>query len=51
MTAAIRIDGVTKVFNPGSADQVEALREIDLEIRSGGFVSVRIFTSPMRLRR
>jgi NitT/TauT family transport system ATP-binding protein len=40
MAEAVRIDGVTKVFNVGSSDRVEALREIDLEIGAREFISL-----------
>lgn len=40
MTAAVRIDGVSKVFNAGSSDRVEAIREIDIEIQPREFISL-----------
>ncbi|MDX1689640.1 MAG: ABC transporter ATP-binding protein [Acidimicrobiia bacterium] len=40
MAEAVRIDDVTKVFNAGSADRVEALRDIDLSVATGEFVSL-----------
>jgi NitT/TauT family transport system ATP-binding protein len=38
--AAVAVSGVAKVFNPGGAGQVDALVDIDLEIRPGEFVSL-----------
>jgi NitT/TauT family transport system ATP-binding protein len=38
--AAVSISGVSKVFNPGTAGQVDALVDIDLSIGSGEFVSL-----------
>ncbi len=38
--SAVVARGVGKVFNAGSADRVEALRDIDLDIRNGEFVSL-----------
>jgi NitT/TauT family transport system ATP-binding protein len=37
---AVRIDGVTKVFNAGRADEVAALSEVDLTVADGEFVSL-----------
>ena len=39
-TAAVAIEGASKIFNEGSADQVEALKEIDFYIEPGEFVSL-----------
>ncbi len=39
-TAAIAIEAASKTFNEGSADQFEALQEIDLHIEPGEFVSL-----------
>jgi NitT/TauT family transport system ATP-binding protein len=39
-SAAVVIDGVSMSFNPGRANQVDALADIDLWIRSGDFVSL-----------
>ena len=36
--AAITVDGVDKVFNVGSADEVAALEGIDLTVQPGEFV-------------
>jgi NitT/TauT family transport system ATP-binding protein len=38
--AAVSITGVSKVFNPGTTAQVDALVDIDLTIRPGEFVSL-----------
>jgi ABC-type glutathione transport system ATPase component len=38
--AAVAIAAVDKVFNPGSSDQVEALRAIDLAVTPGEFISL-----------
>ena len=38
--SAVAVSGVAKVFNPGGVGQVEALVEIDLDIRPGEFVSL-----------
>ena len=38
--SAVVISGLSKVFNNGSTDQVDALRDIDLSISSGEFVSL-----------
>jgi NitT/TauT family transport system ATP-binding protein len=38
--AAVTVSAVSKVFNPGSAGQVDALVDVDLEIRPGEFVSL-----------
>ena len=40
MTTAVTITALDKVFNPGSADQVEALRGIDLTVNPGEFISL-----------
>ena len=40
MTTAVRIDGVTKTFNLGKANQIMALDGIDLTIESGEFVTL-----------
>ena len=37
---ALDLRGVGKVFNPGSAHEVEAVRDVDLRIESGEFISV-----------
>jgi NitT/TauT family transport system ATP-binding protein len=37
---AVEIDGVGMVFNPGGANQVDALEGIDLRIEAGEFVSL-----------
>ena len=37
---AVAVDAVTKVFNPGSANQVDALFDIDLTVAPGEFVSL-----------
>ena len=37
---AVAINGASMVFNPGSAGQLEALRDIDLDIAAGDFVSL-----------
>ncbi len=39
-SAAVAIEGASKIFNEGSADQVEALEEIDLHIEPGEFISL-----------
>lgn len=39
-SAAVAIEGASKIFNEGSADQVEALEEIDLQIEPGEFISL-----------
>ena len=39
-TIAVRIAGVSKVFNPGSADRVDALVDISLDVALGAFVSL-----------
>jgi NitT/TauT family transport system ATP-binding protein len=39
-SAAVVVDGVSMVFNPGRPNQVDALVDIDLPIRSGEFVSL-----------
>ncbi|MFP5489592.1 MAG: ABC transporter ATP-binding protein [Acidimicrobiia bacterium] len=38
--AAVAVHAVSKVFNPGSPSQVDALVDVDLEIRPGEFVSL-----------
>ena len=38
--SAVAVSAVTKVFNPGTSGQVDALVEIDLDIRPGEFVSL-----------
>jgi NitT/TauT family transport system ATP-binding protein len=40
MSSAVAIAAVDKVFNPGSSDQVEALRGIDLTVAPGEFISL-----------
>jgi NitT/TauT family transport system ATP-binding protein len=40
MTNAVDLEGVTKVFNPGRADEVTALTAIDLTVGRGQFVSL-----------
>ena len=37
---AVAINGASMVFNPGSVGQLEALRDIDLDIAAGDFVSL-----------
>ncbi|MFZ9041611.1 MAG: ABC transporter ATP-binding protein [Ilumatobacteraceae bacterium] len=37
---AVAVDGVSKVFNPGTDARVDALVDIDLEIAAGEFVSL-----------
>jgi NitT/TauT family transport system ATP-binding protein len=37
---AVAISGASMMFNPGSAGQLEALRDIDLDIEPGDFVSL-----------
>lgn len=37
---AIHVDGVSKLFNPGKANQVQALENIDLSINSGEFMTL-----------
>ncbi|WP_432827198.1 ABC transporter ATP-binding protein [Dactylosporangium sp. CA-092794] len=37
---AVSLDGVSKVFNQGRADEVTALSEVDLTVGSGQFVSL-----------
>jgi NitT/TauT family transport system ATP-binding protein len=39
-TPSVAIDGVSKVFNDGSSDRVDALNGIDLAIESGEFISL-----------
>jgi NitT/TauT family transport system ATP-binding protein len=39
-SAAVAIQGVSKVFNEGSADRVQALQDIDLTIAPGEFISL-----------
>ncbi|WP_419918111.1 ABC transporter ATP-binding protein [Candidatus Poriferisocius sp.] len=36
----VKIQGATKVFNPGRPNQVEALAEVDLTVASGEFVTL-----------
>ena len=38
--SAVAVSAVSKVFNPGTSGQVDALVEIDLDIRPGEFVSL-----------
>ena len=38
--SAVLVDGVTKVFNAGRADEVIALSEVDLTVGDGEFVSL-----------
>ena len=38
--SALDLRGVGKVFNPGSDHEVEAVRDIDLRVESGDFISV-----------
>ena len=38
--AAVSVDGVTKVFNPGRPDQVRALSNVDLTVAEGQFVTL-----------
>ena len=40
MTGVVEVQGVTKVFNAGRANQVDALVDIDLVIGAGEFVSL-----------
>src|SRR3972149_4642565 len=40
MSSAVAIAAVDKIFNPGSSDQVEALRGIDLTVAPGEFISL-----------
>jgi NitT/TauT family transport system ATP-binding protein len=40
MTGAVEVSGVTKVFNEGRPDEVVALREVDLTVQRGQFVSL-----------
>jgi NitT/TauT family transport system ATP-binding protein len=37
---AVRVAGVSKVFNQGAVNQVDALVDIDLDVRTGEFVSL-----------
>ena len=39
-SAAVVVDGVSMAFNPGQSNQVDALVDISLPIRSGDFVSL-----------
>lgn len=39
-TAMIRIEGLHKTFNPGTANAVYALQGIDLELAPGDFITV-----------
>ena len=39
-SAAVVVDRVSMAFNPGRPNQVDALVDIDLPIRSGEFVSL-----------
>jgi NitT/TauT family transport system ATP-binding protein len=38
--SAVVVDGVSKVFNPGRANQVDALVDVDLVVEAGEFVSL-----------
>ena len=40
MTDVVAMSGLSKVFNPGRANQVDALLEIDLKVSAGTFVSL-----------
>ena len=40
MTAAVEVSGLTKIFNPGRANAVQALSDIDLTIDEGEFVTL-----------
>jgi NitT/TauT family transport system ATP-binding protein len=40
VSAAVSVDGVTKVFNPGRPDQVRALSNVDLTVAEGQFVTL-----------
>jgi len=40
VSPAVRIDGVTKTFNPGKTNEVLALDGIDLSIQPGEFVTL-----------
>ena len=40
MSTAVAVAGVDKIFNPGKANQVDALRSIDLVVDTGEFVSL-----------
>jgi NitT/TauT family transport system ATP-binding protein len=37
---AVEVSGVTKVFNAGRSDEVTALREVDLVVENGQFISL-----------
>jgi len=39
-TVAISAEGVNKIFNPNTEEQVIALKDIDLEIQAGEFISL-----------
>jgi NitT/TauT family transport system ATP-binding protein len=38
--SAVEVSGVSKVFNPGTSDQVDALVDVDLTVEQGEFVSL-----------
>ncbi len=40
MTTAIHVSGLSKTFNPGKANQVQALDDIDLTVDTGEFVTL-----------
>lgn len=40
MSPAVRVDGASKVFNPGTSREVAALLDIDLSVAAGEFVSL-----------
>ncbi len=40
MPPTVSIQNVSKLFNPGEANQVLALKEISLDIQPGEFVSI-----------
>jgi NitT/TauT family transport system ATP-binding protein len=40
MTTAVQVDGVSKIFNRGRANQVDALLDIDFHVDAGEFVSL-----------
>lgn len=36
----IRLENVTKVFHPGTVNEVAAIREVDLQVRQGDFITI-----------
>ncbi len=36
----IRLEGVTKVFNPGTVNEVTAMRNVSLQVREGDFITI-----------